>query len=252
MQRQWQVVLLVVLVAAVVCLAGCPLSRLRGGTPPTPPPGPVAAPTSGPAATVPAAGPMSGLEAKRAALKSYVMVMTTPQGQGLKQWAKLENGKPVRMKVAMGMGQDYLLMLLDKAEFYTYQAKQKTAMKMPLPPGQELPKGASQLSSVPKLEDLKAPAAPQTEMVDSVECWVFETPSVGGQGAKRVWLDKQWGLPRQMDLSGKLTKLKYFKINQVLDSEFELPAGTKITEASKILPAPKSAKPLPKPNPPKP
>ena len=245
MQRQWQVVLLVVLVAAVVCLAGCPLSRLRGGTPPTPPPGPVAGPTSGPAAIVPAAGSMSGLEAKRAGLKSYVMVMTTPQGQAVKQAVKLENGKPVRMKVTSGPGQDYVLMLLDQAEFYMYQAKQKTAMKMPLPPpDQKQPAALGQLPSVPKLEDLKAPAAPQTEMVDGVECWVFETLSVGGQGATRVWLDQQWGLPRQMDLGGKLTKLKYFKINQVLDSEFELPAGTKITEASKSL---EGLKNLPKP-----
>ena len=54
--------------------------------------------------------------------------------------------------------------------------------------------------------------------------------TAGEQGAKStVWLDKQYGLARQMQFGDKLIKEKYDQINAVPDSDFELPPGTRET-----------------------
>ncbi len=48
-------------------------------------------------------------------------------------------------------------------------------------------------------------------------------------------MDKKYGLPRQMEAEGKVVKLKYEAINAVPDSEFQLPAGTKVQDMADAM-----------------
>lgn len=180
-----------------------------------------------------AAGDFSELTQKRAALTSYVQVMDVG-GRQTKQAMKLENGKPVAMKMEMQPGGGWILILLDQKVEYTYDPNSKMAMKMSLggneggQPGKP-PAGLK----VPKLEDMKAPNV-SSDTVDGVECWKIVSASLGGANSA-VWMDKEYGLVRQTESNGTITKCRYEQINAVPDSEFQLPPGTKVRDMSSMM-----------------
>lgn len=66
------------------------------------------------------------------------------------------------------------------------------------------------------------------EVVDDYDCWVVKALSTDPD--KEVWVDKKQGLVRQVKRSYGVTKYDYYRINEVPDSEFELPEGMEIEE----------------------
>jgi hypothetical protein len=243
--------------AVAILLAGCPLLKARQVVQNVPAvPGEGSAPSVGPTApaseagATPAAnaGPGADLSRKRAALKSYAMTVIVDGKPTLKQYVKFENGKLVRMKTDLGGQGGWMYLMADQGVSYIYDAKRKTAMKMQ-GGGEEAKKKMESLPGAPEVPDpqelAKASAKWRTETVDGVECWVIET-AVAGRGSQ-VWLDKKYGLVRQMQAGDKVMKHQYEKINAVPDSEFELPPGTKIVDLAKGLPGTPNMPHLPKP-----
>ena len=236
MTRIVQLVVLAVLLLVLAISLGCPKKNQE---PVTAAGGPVAGTAGGPAApgaapVAPAgkeAGPAQALAQKQASLKSYVMTMTIDGKPMGKHYMKMENGKPVRMRVDMPGGKGYMLMLIDKNLMYMVDPQAKTAMKMESPKqgeagsASEMPgmPGASGMPKMPELKDLQGPTW-QTDTIDGVACWKVEVP-----GGGTTWIDKEYGLPRQMQTGKQTIKNAYDKINAVPDSEFELPKGIKET-----------------------
>ncbi len=248
MTRALQLVVLIVLLVVLAVSLGCPK---RGQTPVTSAGGPAAGPPGGPASsgpgeTTPAAGetgkdegPAADFAAKHAQLKSYIMTMTIDGKDMGKHYMKMENGKPVAMKADIPGGTGYMLMLMDKNVTYMVDPKAKTAMKMESPNKEaegsegEMP-GMSNMPKMSDLKDLEAPAW-TTDTLDGVECWKHTTPGAAGASAT-VWIDKEYGLPRQMQTGKQVILHKYDKINAVPDSEFVLPKDIKVTEGMPGMP----------------
>jgi hypothetical protein len=66
------------------------------------------------------------------------------------------------------------------------------------------------------------------EVVDTHDCWVIETSSVGLEN--EVWVDKSSGLVRQVKRLGRVHRYNYYRVNEIPDSEFELPEGMEVVE----------------------
>lgn len=242
----------------MLLLCGCPLLKGRQVVQniPAGPPGGGPAPSAGPAVPTtgagarPAgrAGPGAELASKRAALKSYAMTIVVDGKPTTKQYMKFANGKLVRMKTDLGGQGGWMYLMADKGLSYIYDAKTKTAMKMQAGEGkaQEKMESLPGAPDVPDPEELAKTATKWgTETVDGVECWVLQTAFAGQES--KVWLDKKYGLVRQMQAGDKLIKHQYEKINAVPDSEFDLPPGTKVVDIAKGLPQMPNMPHMPKP-----
>lgn len=243
-------VVLVLSVAVLMAMVGCPQ---RSQQPVASAGQPTATPGGGPATSSPggeppgpaagkSAGPGAELAAKQAALKSYIMTVVIDGKPMGKQYLKYDKGQAVRVKSVMSAEDpsgSYMLLMSDKKVTYIVNPQEKTAIKIsggedkaPQASGE----GMGDSLPMPDLKDLEA-QAPQwaTETVDGMECWKVEM-SAGPEGSSGVWIDKKYGLARQLKSGDKLIKYKYDKINAVPDSEFELPPGTKVTEGMPGMP----------------
>lgn len=166
------------------------------------------------------AGPANNLTDllnKYKGLSSYTMTMDTGMGKTTMSF-KLDDAKPVAMKMASAQGT--MLMQLDKKIMYMINPATKTAMSMPLDDK------TIQQSQKDPMEQLKtaSDAKVSSETVDGIDC--LKVTNAGST----TWCDKETGLPVQIELMGKLTKIKCEQINSVPDSEFELPAGIKVQQ----------------------
>lgn len=229
---------MIVALLIVGLLAGCSKTK------------PVGQAVTPPAVKKPAgnAGIFAELTQKRARLKSYVQVMDMG-GRQAKHAMKLENGKPVAMKMQMAPGGGWILVLMDEKVQYTYDPNSKTAMKMSMGDSQPEQGKAPAGLKVPKLEDMKTPTM-SSDTVDGVDCWKIVSPSLGGDNSA-VWMDKEYGLARQMQTGQTITKIQYEQINAVPDSEFQLPPGTKVQDMGAMMhQMPKMPQGMPKGMPP--
>ena len=217
----------VALVAFVILssLGGCSKAKRTGGevTGPTPQ---VAPKRSGPA------GIAAELKAKRESISSYIMSMDM-DGKMMTQAMKFENGQPIRMKIDMGDG-SWMLVQNDKQVQYMYDPKSKTAVKIAVKESQTGAPGKVPGVKSPDLDEFKnLKTEVKSETVDGADCWLFDL-SQEGQGSMKSWVDKDHGLVRQVEMGGKIMKIQYDRINSVPDSEFELPAGTKVQDMSSM------------------
>ncbi len=230
---------LLLLAAVVVCafgaFAGC--SKKQSATTPQEE---TSASAPSPAPAPPAAvdgskeAVWSDLSGKRKSVTSYIMVMDTG-GHEMRTALKMKDGQVVRLKANAG-DKGWALTQFDKKVQYAYDPTTRTAMKMPLTEGMDAQADLDQ--KLPDLKDLKTVSPKFTsEKVDGVACWRVDVE--GGS----AWVDKEYGLPRQYKAEGKTTKVKYEKINAVPDSEFELPAGTKVKDMADMM----KNMPMPKP-----
>lgn len=217
----WVLAILIVGLVSAMLAAGCGKKQQAS------------APASGVTASAPSAeatvdapkssSPADQLKSVQGKLTSYEMSSGTG-GQKMTQWMKIENGKPLRIKSDMGaMG--WSLLQFDNKVQYTFDPKTQIAMKMPLNVPKNAPGGNSGIpgstgASIPKIT---------SGSLDGADCWVSES-NVAGAGTIKAWMDKDYGLARQVQMGDKVMKFSYDKINSVPDSEFELPAGTKVQE----------------------
>ncbi len=68
----------------------------------------------------------------------------------------------------------------------------------------------------------------RSETIDGRDCWIVQ-PS-GVEARDEVWVDKATGLVRQVKRPGGIRRFSYSRINEVPESEFELPEGVKVIE----------------------
>jgi len=219
----WLVGILVMAMLAVTFMAGCgkkqqsvvsTSSSSKSG----------ASTASAPAGAV---GTLADLIKKQSGLSSYKMTMDMG-GMKVTTAVKMEGGKAVAVKSDMGAN-GWMLMRMDKKMQYMYNPQMKGVMAQPI--------------------DQKALAASQKDPLDQIKALVdakVSSDTVNGIACLKVvakegtfWCEKENGLPIQMDIGGKMMKFSYDQVNAVPDSEFELPAGTKIMKMPAMPGAPK-------------
>ncbi len=179
-------------------------------------------------------GKFSALGKKRASMTSYELTIEV-EGHKHKQLVKMKEGEIVRMWTETGVDGSALIYLLDKNEHYIYNAREKTAMKMPTGDDAEVPAGLGSMDPSFDMDDFEEhPENYKTETIDGVECWRVEVPFMGDR-APKVWVDKEWGLVRQTKAGDMTTRYNYTRINKISDDEFELPAGTTIQDLGQMI-----------------
>ena len=169
---------------------------------------------------------------------SYAMTMTTSDGETVTQLIKLEDGKPVKMKIDDPGGEGSVIVDMKEQVMYMYSPGEKQAMKMAMggqtaEDEQEMMAGAT-LGPDSVASDVKLDA---TESLDGEECWVVETTTTSDEGEEqaKIWVSKALGLPVQMEAGGDTVKMTYSRFNEIADSEFELPEGTEIIDMAEMF-----------------
>jgi len=132
--------------------------------------------------------------------------------------------------LAMRMEMDGDVMLLDMAEkvMYMYDTEENAAMKMPVEDEDE-----ADSPNVYRFyaDDLKVSGS---ETIDGVDCWVVEGME-SDDAPDKAWIGKADGLMRQAQDGDDLLTFTYTRINEVPDSEFELPADAKIEDLGAMM-----------------
>lgn len=209
----WLIAILIIAMAGMMLVAGCGSKKQSSSS--------VVTTNGSKEADAPAGGGASTLGdllKKQSGLSSYVMVMDMGQMK-MRMAQKMDNGKPVRMKMDMG-SQGWMLMQMDKKMQYMYNPATKSAMAMPISDA------AMQNTQKDPLAALKAMVGSKisSETIDGVDCLKVEDKN------GTYWCEKKNGLPVQAEVMGNKMKFKYEQINSVPDSEFELPAGVTIQQ----------------------
>ncbi len=166
------------------------------------------------------------LAARRSKLKSYEMVVTH-EGKKSRHALKMEGDRIVRMRVDMGP-EGWMLAQFDRKVNYMFDPRAGIVVKMEMKDSDVDSAAADQLPSV---EDLKGSNPKVTsDTLDGIACWRVDAPDAGS-----AWLDKQYGLLRQVKQGDKVQKIAYERINAVPDSFFELPAGVTVQDMSEMM-----------------
>ncbi|HEY3398911.1 MAG TPA: DUF4412 domain-containing protein [Armatimonadota bacterium] len=224
--RLFRCVLLVVVLAALVFVVGCPKKQAAepgGGAAsalPAPPAGP-------PPAVASSSDPFADIAGKMKSLKSFEMTITSSKGgPSPKQEVQLADGKLVAARIDAGGKAGLMIINFDKNEMYMYNPATKAAMKMPM--GKNNPADAMDKYGPKQLADLQAKHPKvSSETVDGADCWVLETTGAKGETSK-LWVDKKLGLTRQVVTGADTTKMTYSRVNEIPNSDFELPKDAKV------------------------
>ncbi len=165
---------------------------------------------------------------------SYAMTVTTSAGETMTQLIKLENGKPVKMKMDDPGGEGSVIVDMKEQVMYMYSPGEKQAMKRDMGGEDEQEMMAGAIPGPDSVaSDVKLDA---TESLDGEECWLVETTmSDEGEERAKIWVSKALGLPVQMEAGGDTVKMTYSRFNEIADSEFELPEGTKLVDMAEMF-----------------
>lgn len=158
--------------------------------------------------------------------RSYEMNSVPPAGQPpMSMIVKMGEKNPVKIKSVHEDG--WMLVDLEKGGTYAYEPSENIIINMPTGTGAE----AQSLNP----SDLVHPDTKVlgTERVDGVKCWVVES-KVGPMESK-VWIGTRDGLPRQFETDEGLTKFVYTRVNEVPDSEFDLPDGIQVMDMAAMM-----------------
>lgn len=145
----------------------------------------------------------------------------TMNGEEITQLVLLENGKPVKMKVDHhheGAAIAYVDPVARKTT--TYDPTDNSTFEIPF--GDDESMDAMLLDADMLEQDV---AILGVEDMDGVSCWVVETTAKDEEDKAKVWLDREFGLIRQLDTNGDRITFRYSRINEVAASELEVPAS---------------------------
>ena len=232
MKRTYILGSLAVVLVIVAIAGGCskaPLSEVgETATPPAAPDTAAAEATAPePPATVASANnwigkPLGDFLDSIASPTSYEMKTVgagqTREGPG-STLPQLEDGRAKKFKI-YGLDNWAIIDLEGKVR-YDYWGEGNTITKTPLPD--------AELVIDPNVSADKEATILREEVVEGHDCWVTK-PACIDPGYEVCWVDKKQGLVHQVKRGHAVTKYNYYRINEVPDSEFELPEGMEIEE----------------------
>ena len=174
---------------------------------------------------------LTGLMGRASKVTSYKMIMDD-SGNKMEIYMKLGAGKPLSLKTGLGQPGKWTIVRMDKKVMYMLDENTKTAISMPMKdaqdPKEKMPKDVDYNDLIGKKPKVTS------ERLDGLDCWKIEVAG-DAEGSSTIWVDKKYGLARQMLVNGKTMKMKYEMINSVPDSAFELPAGTQVRDMGDML-----------------
>ncbi len=227
----------VVAMALVIALSGCPRKAPEPtGAPPVVGGPPVGSPT--PQVPVGELNTLADVWDKLNANSSYELTMTMPDGKVVTQLMKLEDGKPVKMRMNNPDGSSFVLMDMKEHVIHMCAPEENMAMKMEMSAsggeGGTTSDAAERVFGPDSIEsdvELKT-----SETLDGVECWLVETTTKGTDEdtVAKIWVNKSTGLLVQMEAEGETIRMEYSRLNDIADSEFELPEGMEIMDMSEL------------------
>ncbi len=228
------VLMLVAVAAMVITIAGCPKAPAPDETIPENmlPEGAANTPVdttadSGPTVAVPDSVSTLG-EAMPAFDMPSSFEMTVDAGDGETEtlMMKMNGSEAVAFKAVTDEGV-VLISMADKA-MYMYDPEKNEGMKMPMDDGEDadMPNPYDFYS-----EDLKVSGS---ETIDGVDCWVVEGME-DEEAPGKAWIGKADGLMRQAEDGDDLIKFTYTRINEIPDSEFELPEGIDMQDMGAMM-----------------
>ena len=138
---------------------------------------------------------------------------------------KMDGAEMLAMR--MEMDGDVMLFNMSDKVMYMYDVEENKAMKMPV---------GEDDGDTPNLygfyqDDLKVSGS---ETVDGVDCWVIDGIDDANAPGK-VWVGKADGLMRQAQDDDEMIKFTYSRINEVPDSEFDLPEGVEVEDLGAMM-----------------
>lgn len=225
MKKTLSVIMSILLIAALFSLAGCGKSKTET-TPPD------QAKTSDKAGS----NDISELQdlfksSKEIKGLSYDMETTIsgPQGNMITTGKYYVSGKKVRIEMET-QGMKTVMLYNGGSDAYMYTPATNTAMKTPMPKE----KAANQLAE--SSEDLAKYKVVGHEKMGGYDCLVVTATEE--QAEVKMWLREDNGLPVRAETSDggnkSMAEYKNYKIGAQADSLFELPAGAKVMDMSKI------------------
>ncbi len=228
----------VVAMVLVIALSGCPRKAPEPtGAPPVVGGPPVGSPTP----EVPAGelNTLADVWDKLNANSSYELTMTMPGGEVATQLMKLEDGKPVKMRMNNPDGSSFVLMDMKEHLIYMCAPEENMAIKMEMSAsggeGGATSDAAKMIfgpDSVESNVELKT-----SETLGGVECWTVNTTTKGEDEdmVAKLWVNKATGLVVQMEVAGETLKMEYSRLNGIADGEFELPEGLEVMDMAEEM-----------------
>ncbi len=228
------VLMLVVVAAMVITIAGCPKAPAPDEIIPEDqlPEGAANMPEDTPADSGPTVAVPDSVSTLGEAMPAFDMPssfeMTVQAGEEDAEtlMMKMDGSDPVAFKAITDEGV-VLISMADKA-MYMYDPEKNEGMKMPM--------GDEESADMPNpydfyAEDLKVSGS---ETIDGVDCWVIEGMEDENAPGK-AWVGKADGLMRQAEDGDDLIKFTYTRINEIPDSEFELPEGIDMQDMAEMM-----------------
>lgn len=138
---------------------------------------------------------------------------------------KMDGAKAVAFKAVTDEGV-VIIDMVAKA-MYMYDPDKNEGMKMPMSEDDaDMPNPYDFYK-----DDLKVSGS---ETIDGVDCWIVE--GMDDENApNKAWVGKADGLMRQAQDGEDLIKFTYSRINDIPDSEFELPEGIKLQDMGAMM-----------------
>jgi len=227
------VLMLVVVAALVITIAGCPKAKAPDEIIPEDqmPEGVANMPEDTPAdsgATVAIPDSVSTLGEAMPAFDmptSFEMTVQAGDEDAETLMMKMDGTEAVAFKAVTDEG-TVIIDMADRA-MYMYDPEKNEALKMPMgDEDEDMPNPYDFYS-----DDLKVSGS---ETIDGVDCWVVEgTENEDAPG--KAWIGKADGLMRQAQDGDDLIKFTYTRINEIPDSEFELPADVTIQDMAAMM-----------------
>jgi len=145
--------------------------------------------------------------------------------EGMKQTIKLKDGKLLKMKMQSARG----CSIMDFENNLNYMVMGTKAMKLPMSAEQVKDSGAMTPSEFmnEKSKVLK------TEKMGDTDCLVIESTMDGETG--NIWVGTTDGLVRKSVVGKDQMEFIYTNINNVNNSEFELPKDVKVQDMTQMM-----------------
>lgn len=162
---------------------------------------------------------------------SYDMVSTVkgPQGTMTSQGKLYVSGKKMRMEMET-QGMKSIILYNGSGDAYMYIPSTKTAMKTPMPKEKPADQWAASEQDLTKFKIV------DHETIDGVACVVVTTAE--NEVPVKAWLREDIGLPARMeygdDTNKTVIEYKNYQVGPQDDSLFNLPAGVQVMDMSKI------------------